>query len=80
MACKAVRLARSTYRRLPLAQTPDDPDAVMRAWLHAYSKKNPCQGFRRSWAALRYDERREVNKKVLILGRWDLRPPQGRYE
>src|SRR6476469_9432808 len=46
LACKAVGLARSTYRRLPVAQTPADPDAEMRAW-----------------AALRYDERREVNKK-----------------
>ena len=63
LACKAVGLARSTYRRLPLAQTPADPDAEMRAWLRAYATKHPCHGFRRAWAALRYDERREVNKK-----------------
>ena len=25
----------------------------------------PCHGFRRAWAALRYDERREVNKKKI---------------
>ncbi|MCA4724638.1 IS3 family transposase [Mycolicibacterium fortuitum] len=65
LACKAVGLARSTYRRLPLAQTPDDPDAEMRAWLRAYATKHPCHGFRRAWAALRYDERREVNKKKI---------------
>lgn len=63
LACKAVGLARSTYRRLPVAQTPGDPDAEMRAWLRAYATKHPCHGFRRAWAALRYDERREVNKK-----------------
>jgi len=63
LACKAVGLARSTYRRLPLAQTPADPDAEMRAWLRAHAIKHPCHGFRRAWAALRYDERREVNKK-----------------
>ena len=63
LACKAVGLARSTYRRLPVAQTPADPDAEMRAWLRAYATKQPCHGFRRAWAALRYDERREVNKK-----------------
>lgn len=63
LACKAVGLARSTYRRLPPAQTPADPDAEMRAWLRAYATKHPCHGFRRAWAALRYDERREVNKK-----------------
>jgi len=65
LACKAVGLARSTYRRLPMAQTPADPDAEMRAWLRAYAAKHPCHGFRRAWAALRYDERREVNKKKI---------------
>src|SRR6476659_5045952 len=64
LACKAVGLARSTYRRLPLAQTPADPDAEMRAWLRSYATKHPCHGFRRAWAAPRYDERREVNKKI----------------
>lgn len=63
LACKAVGLARATHRRTPLAQTPADPDAELRAWLWSYSSKHPCQGFRRAWAALRHDERREVNKK-----------------
>jgi putative transposase len=63
LACKAVGLARSTYRRTPIAQTPADPDAHLRAWLCAYATKHPCHGFRRAWAALRHDERREVNKK-----------------
>ncbi len=65
LACKAVGLTRSTYRRLPAAQTPADPDAEMRALLRAYATKHPCHGFRRAWAALRYDERREVNKKKI---------------
>jgi transposase InsO family protein len=65
LACKAVGLARSTYRRLPQAQTPSDPDAEMRAWLRGYAIRHPCHGFRRAWAALRYDERREVNKKKI---------------
>ncbi|KAA8963990.1 IS3 family transposase [Mycobacterium sp.] len=63
LACKAVGLARSTYRRTPLAATPQDPDADLRAWLRAYASKHPCHGFRRAWAALRYDEHCEVNKK-----------------
>src|ERR1700677_5091575 len=58
-----VGLARSTHRRLPLSQTPADPDADMRAWLRCYATKHPCHGFRRAWAALRYAERRGVNKK-----------------
>ena len=70
LACKAVGLARSTYRRLPLAQTPTDPDAEIRAWLRAYATKHPCHGFRRAWAALRYDERRKVNKKKKIHRLW----------
>ena len=65
LACKAVGLARSTYRRLPIGQTAADPDAEMRAWLRAYATKHPCHGFRRAWAALRYDERREVNRKKI---------------
>ncbi|WP_420213934.1 IS3 family transposase [Mycolicibacterium phlei] len=63
LACKVVGLTRSTYRRLPAAQTPADPDAELRAWLRAYAAKHPCHGFRRAWATLRYDEHREVNKK-----------------
>ena len=60
LACKAVGLARSTYRR---AQTPADPDADLRAWLRLYATKHIGHGFRRAWAALRHDEGREVNKK-----------------
>jgi transposase InsO family protein len=63
LACKAVGLARSTYRRLPVAATPADPDADLRAWLRSYATKHPCHGFRRAWAALRHDEGREINTK-----------------
>ncbi|WP_086009092.1 IS3 family transposase [Nocardia brevicatena] len=62
-ACKVVGLHRSTFRRLPLDQTPDDPDARTRAWLREYARKNPCHGFRRAWAALRFDEGHRVNRK-----------------
>ena len=63
LACKAVGLVRSTYRRLPIAQTPADPNADLRAWLRRYAIKHPCHGFRRAWAALRHDEHGAVNKK-----------------
>ncbi len=65
LACKAVGLARSTYRRVRIAQTPADPDAELRAWLRSYALKHPCHGFRRAWSALRYDEHRHVNKKKI---------------
>jgi putative transposase len=63
LACKAVGLARCTYRSLPRPQTLADPDAQLRACLRAYATKHPCDGFRRTWSALRYDEGRVVNKK-----------------
>ncbi|MGY1964742.1 MULTISPECIES: IS3 family transposase [Nocardia] len=62
-ACKVVGVHRSTFRRLPLDQTPGDPDAGVRAWLREYARKNPCHGFRRAWAALRFDEGHRVNRK-----------------
>jgi putative transposase len=65
LACKAVGLARSTYRLLPQAQTPEDPDAELRAWLRTYATKHPCHGYRRAWATLRYDDGNEVNKKKI---------------
>ena len=64
-ACKVVGLSRSVYRRLPLAQTPDDPDADLRAELRRYARKHPRHGFRRAWAWLRYDQGIEVNKKKI---------------
>jgi transposase InsO family protein len=63
LACNAVGLARSTYRRLPLSQSTADPDASTRNWLRVYATKHPCHGFRRAWAALRYDQGHVVNKK-----------------
>lgn len=63
VACKAVGLPRSTYRRAKVADTPQDPDRELRGWLREYSVKNPCHGFRRAWAALRHDEGRQINKK-----------------
>ncbi|MFE3280583.1 IS3 family transposase [Nocardia sp. NPDC059239] len=63
LACKVVGLARSTYRRLPAVQTPQDPDAGLRVWLRSYTTKHPGHGFRRAWAALRFDEGSSVNKK-----------------
>ncbi len=62
-ACKVVGLARFAYRRLPIAQTPDDPDADLRTELRRYSRTHPRHGFRRAWAWLRYDQGIEVNRK-----------------
>jgi hypothetical protein len=64
LACKAVGLARSTRRRLPQAPNPADSDMEMGVWLRSYATKHPCHGFPgRAWAALRYDECREVTRR-----------------
>ncbi|MFF7939812.1 IS3 family transposase [Nocardia gamkensis] len=62
-ACKVVGLHRSTYRQLPAAQTSADPDAGLRVWLRSYTTKHQGHGFRRAWAALRFDEGSGVNRK-----------------
>jgi hypothetical protein len=33
-----------TYRRLPVAQTPADLDADMRAWLRDHGREHSCDG------------------------------------
>lgn len=43
-ACRVIGLNRSTYRRLPAAQTPADPDAAPRAWLRSYAVKHQGHG------------------------------------
>ena len=63
LACRAVGLARSTYARTPIAETPADPDAALRAALRTYAGSHPLHGFRRAWAHLRHDEGFSVNKK-----------------
>jgi hypothetical protein len=68
---QAVGLARSTYRRLPLAQTPADPDAALRVWVRAYATKHPCHGCfgvpGRPWAMTSVGE---VNKKKKVDRVW----------
>ncbi|WP_230591404.1 IS3 family transposase [Rhodococcoides fascians] len=63
LACRAVGLARSTYARTPIAETPANPDAAPRASLRQYARTHPLHGFRRAWAHLRHDQGVAVNKK-----------------
>ncbi|AOW91601.1 hypothetical protein BFN03_00070 [Rhodococcus sp. WMMA185] len=65
LACKAVGLARSTFRRIPAAHDQPDPDADLRAWLRRYATEHPLHGFRRAWAHLRQNEGLLVNKKKI---------------
>lgn len=68
-ACKVVGQPRSTQRTQPADQTPDDPDADLRAWLRAWAGANPRKGHRRAWAALRADGMEINRKKVQRLWR-----------
>lgn len=63
LARKLFGIARSTYWRTPIAQTPADPDADLRATLRKYAREHPLHGFRRAWAHLRHDLSLSVNKK-----------------
>jgi hypothetical protein len=63
LACRAVGLPRSTYARIPIALTPADPDADLRATLRIYAREHPVHGFRRAWAHLKHDQGVLVNKK-----------------
>lgn len=61
-ACTVVGQPRSAQRKLPAAQTDDDPDADLRGWLRAWAANNPRRGYRRAWAALRA-EGMDINRK-----------------
>ena len=63
-ACRGTGHPRTTQRHQAHAQTPADPDAGLRAWLHDYAKAHPRWGFRRAY----HDARGEgwmVNHKKL---------------
>jgi len=63
-ACRVTGQHRATQRHQARAETPADPDAALRAWLHDYAKAHPRWGFRRAY----HDARGEgwmVNHKKL---------------
>ncbi len=63
-------MARSTFQRAKVKDTPQDPDQELRATLRAYSTAHPCHGFRRAHAYLVHDVGMEINlKKVQRLWR-----------
>ncbi|GAF48884.1 IS3 family transposase [Rhodococcus wratislaviensis] len=58
------RLARFTYARTPIAETPADRDMALRTMLRDYARgTHPLHGFCRAWAHLRHDMDMKVNKK-----------------
>jgi len=63
-ACRVLGQSRSTQRRTPRHQRPDDPDRWLRDWLTTWAArpKNRRKGYRRAWADLRH-EGHLVNRK-----------------
>ncbi|MBB5891401.1 transposase InsO family protein [Kutzneria kofuensis] len=79
-ACRVTGQHRATQRREPVAQTPADPDAALRAWLRAYAKAHPRWGFRRAYHDARGEGWIVNHKKVQRLWREEgLRVPRPRH-
>jgi putative transposase len=64
VACRVTAMNRSTYRRKPQADTPQDPDRWLRDHLNAWVciERNSRKGYRRAWADLRA-EGHVINRK-----------------
>ena len=69
----------TTQRHHAAGQTPADPDAALRAWLHAYANKHPRWGYRRAYHDARGEGWTMNHKKLQRIWREEgLRVPQRR--
>ena len=64
LACRLVGLSRSAFRRPLQADTPDDPDLALRAWLRDYARQHPRWGYRRAYVDARNDGWQVNHKKI----------------
>lgn len=55
LACRLIGLFRSVFRRRLKADTPDDPDQALQAWLRDYVLQHPWSGYRRAYVDARND-------------------------
>ncbi|AGZ49206.1 integrase [Mycobacterium kansasii] len=78
-ACRVTGQHRATQRHEPAAETAQDPDAGLRAWLRRYAKDHPRRGFRPAYHDARAEGWQVNHKKVQRLWREEgLRVPQRR--
>jgi putative transposase len=78
-ACRVTGQHRATQRHRPRSQTPDDPDAALRAWLRQWARDHPRWGFRRAYHSARGEGWIVNHKRVQRLWREEgLRVPQRR--
>ena len=64
VACRLVGLSRSAFRRPLKADTPDDPDLALRAWLRDYACRHARWGYRRAYVDARNDGWVVNHKKI----------------
>ena len=78
-ACRVTGQHRTTQRHAPASDTPQDPDAALRAWLRGYARDHPRRGFRPAYHDARSDGWNVNHKKIQRLrGEEGLRVPQRR--
>ena len=68
LACRLVGLSRSAFRRPLKADTFNDPDRALRAWLLDYARKHARWGYRRAYVGARKDGWVVNRKKIRRLG------------
>lgn len=64
LACRLVGLSRSAFRRPLKAETSEDPDRALRAWLRDYSRKHARWGYRRAYVDARNNGWQVNHKKI----------------
>lgn len=78
-ACCVTGQNRTTQRRQPVATTPADPDAALRAWLRTWAGEHPRRGFRPAYHDARAEGWNVNHKKIQWLWRDEgLRVPRRR--
>ena len=64
LPCRLVGLSRAAFRQPLKADTRDDPNRTLRAWLRDYARKHPRRGYRRAYVNAR-DKGWQVNHKKI---------------
>jgi putative transposase len=64
LACQLVGLSRSAFHRPLKADTSEDPDRALRAWLRDYARKHPRWGYRRAYVDARNNCWQVNHKKI----------------
>ncbi len=64
LACRLLGLSKSAFRRPLAADTPNDPDLALRAWLRDYARRHARWGYRRAYVDAKNDGWVVNHKKI----------------